>query len=443
MSLLRNLGAGLKLALMSPSIQISDFRRSLVQPVLLVAVVTVALTLISYSQQSGEIYFNDLGALTVAYAIFALLVVALTAAGLHKQYDALPGLLTALSASLFWVVLAAVGFAYVEFMQTVLVRVLLLLWTIAVICRAINVSFSTSSGIAYIVAATTVVVFAMAAFYRGYSPAMFWSWDEADYEDMAAYTELDQESTFYNQDNLLKPILDAIDVGDPNEQEWYFVGFAGNGDERVFGSEVRFAEDRVSQVFGTEGRSLVLAADIDRVDSAPLANTHNLYESIKSIGEKMDDDDVLFLFLTSHGSEDASMQVALYPFPLRQLTAVELRSALDMAEIEWRVIVLSACYSGSFMDQLKTEKTIVVTAAAADKTSFGCSSNRELTYFGQAFFKESMSEGGSIVDWFDQARSIVEKWEADKDLPFSDPQIYVGDEIRQKLAAQAMSSADE
>ncbi|MBP0661851.1 hypothetical protein J8J07_23315, partial [Mycobacterium tuberculosis] len=78
------------------------------------------------------------------------------------------------------------------------------------------------------------------------------------------------------------------------------------------------------------------------------------------------------------------------PLALDNVDAKWLRQSLDKSGIKWRVIVVSACYSGSFINGLKSPETLVITASAANKSSFGCSNEAEYTYFGQAFFAESL-----------------------------------------------------
>ena len=48
-----------------------------------------------------------------------------------------------------------------------------------------------------------------------------------------------------------------------------------------------------------------------------------------------------------------------------------LRETLDKSGIRWRVIVISACYSGSFIPAFTVSDTLIITASAADKTSLG------------------------------------------------------------------------
>ena len=179
----------------------------------------------------------------------------------------------------------------------------------------------------------------------------------------------------------------------------------------------------------------MLASEFDNLSARPLANTHNLFAAISDFGDKMDvEEDILFLFLTSHGSRDASIQVTMFPLELKRLYAEELQESLDAAGIEWRIIVVSACYSGSFIEPLKTERTVVMTAAADDRTSFGCSSDRDLTYFGEALFRDSFGNDGSLFDRFDEAREAIRTREALEGRTSSEPQIFIGAEIEEKLA---------
>jgi hypothetical protein len=107
---------------------------------------------------------------------------------------------------------------------------------------------------------------------------------------------------------------------------------------------------------------------------------------------------------------------------------------LDDSGIRWRVIVVSACYSGIFIKPLKTDTTLIVTAADARHSSFGCEDERELTYFGEAFFRDSLPSAPSIESAFAQARDIVRRREADEGQEHSNPQIYIGRQIRAKLS---------
>ena len=97
--------------------------------------------------------------------------------------------------------------------------------------------------------------------------------------------------------------------------------------------------------------------------------------------------------------------------------------------------MISACYSGSFMDALKDEHTLVITAAAEDRTSFGCSDEREWTYFGDAYINTALRQERSFTVAFEVARKIIERREKTEGLTPSSPQIYLGAAMREKLSA--------
>jgi len=106
-----------------------------------------------------------------------------------------------------------------------------------------------------------------------------------------------------------------------------------------------------------------------------------------------------------------------------------LRGALDHAKIRWRVLVISACYSGSFIPALESPDTIVITASAADRASFGCQAEADYTYFGRAFFAEAMRTQNSLTDAFKVAQASIRAREKQDDFPASNPQMRIGSNI--------------
>jgi hypothetical protein len=143
--------------------------------------------------------------------------------------------------------------------------------------------------------------------------------------------------------------------------------------------------------------------------------------------------DVLVLFLTSHGSEDG-LEVQNGSLPLAQLAPADLREVLDASGIRWRVVVVSACFAGVFIDALKSDTTAIVTAADAEHSSFGCQEDRELTWFGEAFLKDSLPGSASLADAFKKASALIQRREDDAHEIHSNPQLYLGPLIQKKLA---------
>ncbi len=166
----------------------------------------------------------------------------------------------------------------------------------------------------------------------------------------------------------------------------YFLGFAGRrGREGIRpGSRPGLQSTRRTVRHGYPPRVAdQRSADLER---APLATVSGLKYALHGLSERMDvDRDVLFLSISSHGASDPAIAVSNSQLPLSDLTDEALADALSESGIKWRVIIISACYAGGFIDALRDPQTIVITAAASDRTSFGCSNDRDLTYFGEAF----------------------------------------------------------
>ena len=214
----------------------------------------------------------------------------------------------------------------------------------------------------------------------------------------------------------------------------YFLGFAGFGDERVFAEEIALAEQRVAQRYDAGARSLRLVNDRRDQEKHPFATVASLRYALDALGRVMDQDDVLFLALSSHGSEDATIAISNPGMRSDDLSAAGLAEALEHAGIRWRVIVISACYSGGFIDTLADNHTIVLSAAARDRPSFGCSDDRHLTYFGEGFYRDSLPTAPSLREAFDATRREILKREKREGRRPSQPQSYFGPLMESKLA---------
>jgi len=123
----------------------------------------------------------------------------------------------------------------------------------------------------------------------------------------------------------------------------------------------------------------------------------------------------------------------MWPLSLNDLRPEHIREYLDNAGIRWRIILVSACYSGGFIEPLMDDYTLVLTAAASDRTSFGCSNENEFTYFGEALFKETPDAPYQFLTSFNRAIAEIRARELSEGLPPSNPQLFVGERMREKL----------
>ena len=242
------------------------------------------------------------------------------------------------------------------------------------------------------------------------------------------------EQVLYAQTDLLEDALDRIAPGRPGVTELYSIAFAGSGSEDVFLNEAQGVNETMAELFDTGDRSIVLANSQKHAGETPFATVTALQRALATIAQRMDEgEDILFLFLTSHGSPDHRLDVSLAPYQLEPLTPVRLRALLDESGIRFRVIVVSACYSGGFVRTLASPDTLVITASGADRASFGCRDGRQWTDFGRAYFKEALPATGSFEGALQRARELIAQREAAAKLTPSEPQIFVGDAIRERL----------
>lgn len=220
------------------------------------------------------------------------------------------------------------------------------------------------------------------------------------------------ERALLTQGALLEQALAGLRAGEPGRIELYLLALAGDGKQEVFRREVEFVRRQFDADFGTQGRSLTLINSRNTMDSAPMATVLNLQAALKALGRQMNpDEDVLFLFLTSHGSAEHELVLDQNDMNIRGLPAAKLGELLRESGIRWKVVVVSACYSGGFIDHLKDDHTLVITAARHDRTSFGCADENEFTYFGRAFFKEALPKSASFWEAFGKAEVLVKLWE--------------------------------
>jgi hypothetical protein len=171
----------------------------------------------------------------------------------------------------------------------------------------------------------------------------------------------------------------------------------------------------------------------ETVETVPLADLENFQAAVHAIAAVMDkDEDVLILLMTSHG-ERTGFALQLPGGPA-ELTPAQVTSALDSEGIKNRVVIVSACFAGIFVPPLQNDNTIVMTAADANNTSFGCAPERDWTYFGDALFRQSLHPGADFENAFDHARVLIQGWELMDHAPPSNPQGRFGPALVQKLA---------
>ncbi len=312
---------------------------------------------------------------------------------------------------------------------------LIFAWYILAICVALVRIYRLRRAQGGAVAFLLIVLVMLPSFYIGGENYRLWEarYDANEDNDARriAREQVRSEAVLYSQPAVLEKTLADVQaahrLGVP---ELYLVAFGGNGSQDVFLREVLSVDTLFKERFDTAGRSVVLINNPATAQERPMASVTALQRTLDTIGSRMNkDEDVLFLFMTSHGSANFHFDLSLWPYRFEELTPARLRGMLDASGIKNRVVVVSACYSGGFIDALADEHTLVMTAARADRNSHGCSHEADWTFFGRAYFDEALRHTYSFTTAFEQARHAIAEREAAEGYEASEPQIAEGEKI--------------
>lgn len=237
------------------------------------------------------------------------------------------------------------------------------------------------------------------------------------------------QTVFEAQQALWAHQLQTIAPQRPGVVDVYGLVFAPYAAEQVFRRESSMVSTLLQERFDARGRVLHLLNHADTAGTHPWATPQNLQRAVAALGARMDrDEDVLVVYLTSHGARNHELAAWHWPLMVPPVTPRMLRSALDDAGIRHRVVAISACYSGGWVEPLATEHSLIMTAADATHTSYGCGALSELTFFGRAVFHEQLRQTHSFTEAFERAVPLIRQREEHAGKPdgFSNPQIHVG-----------------
>ena len=437
-ALVRNLAAGARLALFM-RVQPDDYRATPVDYSLLLAF-NFIVWLAAAALRTGAVgEFDDAAVAIYLASVPLVLFTALIVAFIYGARERLLLIAIALTASdpLFEIValVLPVAAAFAGYPRLAVLAILLWLWAVSV--RAVVVCGGTQRP--QVLKAALVVTAMIAVGFFAFPRTDVWIEPAEDLEP----EPLAEEQTFHLQGQLIERALAAIAPGKEGAREFYFVGFAPDASQEVFVKELRFVRRLFDERFGTAGRSIALANSQDALEEFPIASVTNLGRALTRVGAQMNaDEDTLFLYLTAHGGPDHRLSAVQPPLELTPLTPTALARMLQDAGIKWRVIVVSACFSGGFIEPLRDDNTLIITASSAERSSFGCNPGRDFTFFGEAYFRDALARTRSFAQAFEIAKAAVSKQEAAERLEASLPQMWLGPAIAARLK-QATDSPDK
>jgi len=443
-NLIRNLAAGLRLALFAPVARLA-FRIDVVQLLLLFAVSALVDFGADWVRYGPDAHFSWFGAGNELFAAGLMMLTAAVLALAFRQ-GALILAIPVLALSAYPILQVALTlpaalerWSPVHLPQWLPLETLVLAWVVVVLVRCVAVVLASAPARSRRwprALAGGLVLAAPIWISPHLLPTETWWRQPAIHGGIdPRYPNPASEVVLATQQELLDHALAGLEDERPGVTDLYFVGFAGNAPEDVFRKDVEAAQRVMDERWDTHGRSLTLINNPRTLLTTPIATVSHLRAALNEIGAAINhDEDVVMVYLSSHGRPNPELEISLPPLELAQLTPAVLRKLLDDAGIRWRIIVISACYSGGFIKALEDEQTLVLTAAQADRTSFGCGHRSDATYFGEALFEQGLAKADSILAAFEFARKrIAEREAAGGHKPPSNPQASVGAGMPDKL----------
>ncbi|SEE96302.1 C13 family peptidase [Pseudomonas migulae] len=224
------------------------------------------------------------------------------------------------------------------------------------------------------------------------------------------------------QGRLLEDALANVPASTP-AIELYTLTLGGDGKQSVFLRESDYVSNMLTSRFGPFGQ-IRLVNHRDHLVDRPMATRENLRRAALTLAERSGPEDLIFIYLTSHGTSEHEFVLDQPRMELSDLPADELAAVLAPLKNRDKIIVISSCYSGGFIPALKDERTLIMTAARADRVSFGCTEEANFTYFGDALFAQALNQTDDLEQAFKLAKATVAERELADSFEASEPQIW-------------------
>ncbi|WP_248915629.1 C13 family peptidase [Pseudomonas moorei] len=248
------------------------------------------------------------------------------------------------------------------------------------------------------------------------------------------------------QGRLLEEALNNVPASTP-AVELYTLTLGGDGKQSVFLRESDYVANMLSSRFGAFGQ-IRLVNHRDHLVDRPMATRENLRRAAITLAERSGPEDLIFIYLTSHGTSEHELVLDQPRMELADLPPDELAAILAPLKNRDKIIVISSCYSGGFIPALKDERTLIMTASRADRVSFGCSEEANFTYFGDALFAQALNQTDDLEQAFKLAKATVAERELADNFEASEPQIWAPRTVlshwqllRKQQARKALQSA--
>lgn len=251
-----------------------------------------------------------------------------------------------------------------------------------------------------------------------------------------------KEQAKQQSDTLLQAQLQQVQTQWQQESteshKHVFLGSAQHSQSLVFQRDILSMEKSL-QAFQATTVSILLSNQSETQQLRyPFATVPNLDRVFKQLAAWSHMHPMsLTVLVSTHGLPDVlSVNIGNQYYP--PLRTAPLKAWLDKLHPRTRVtLLLSACYSGSFVDALQGPNRMVLSASAADRNSFGCRYNEKNTWFIGQLLGPHFAPQNTWNDVFTATRTGVEQQElAERMSPPSNPQIRSAENLQKMRLAE-------
>src|SRR5713226_1476087 len=175
-----------------------------------------------------------------------------------------------------------------------------------------------------------------------------------------------------------------------------FAGFAMHSQSKVFRRDVVTAEKLMRSI---DPNAIVFKLDNPAWGQSadwPYATSENMGLVLKKVAEFVRPEDKVVILMSTHGN----VNFLSINFDDRSYPGIDskwIKQTLAGLRGKPTLLLLSACYSGSFIEPLGGPSRIIMTAAAKDKSSFGCAFHDSNTYFIDALLNQPNALDRTLV----------------------------------------------
>ncbi|MFY3385783.1 C13 family peptidase [Paracidovorax sp. MALMAid1276] len=208
-----------------------------------------------------------------------------------------------------------------------------------------------------------------------------------------------------------------------------FAGLAMHSQAKAFRNDIELAEKWVRDIDPNALLVKLANPTRDQVSDWPQVTAENFALVMAKTAEVAQPRDRVLLFISTHGNPGL-LQINAAGKHLQPLTTRMLSDALAPLKNVPTLVVLSACYSGAFIEPLEAPNRVVLTSTDVRRTSFNCRYPGNHTPFAEALFGQADAGSRSATDWMEEAQKTITAQEKRRKLSPSRPRLFVGEDAK-------------